>query len=119
MQMPGLRGYVVLSMVLHILLFAAATQYRTESGITQTRPVLVRILPPQRVPPAPVSRQAPEVMDSAPEVFDSLGSGQVAKQDTKEAVAAKPVPREPALPAKEKLQELVPEYKPQDTESVL
>ncbi len=70
---PGLRGYVAFSMALHVLLFAAALQYRTTPVITQTPPVMVRLVPPffpapvAPLPSPPVPEQAPDVMESAPE----------------------------------------------------
>ena len=71
-RMPGLRGYVLLSMVLHVLFFAVASQYRATPLITQMPPVIVRLVPPfmpSPIMPSPsvrVPEQAPDVMDSAP-----------------------------------------------------
>ena len=64
---PGLRGYVLLSMVLHVLIFAAATQHSATPVITQMPPVIVRLVPPFMPSPVmPVPVRAPEVMDAAP-----------------------------------------------------
>ena len=99
-RMPGLRGYVLLSMVLHVLLFAAVSQYRSTHGITQMPPVLVRLVPPFPAPliKGPVSETAPEVMRSAP---DATGIEKALEehrrqpvQDSAEAIArGEPAPR--------------------------
>ena len=90
---PGLRGYVLLSMVLHVLLFAAATQYRATPVITRMPPVIVRLVPPfMPSPSVRVPVRAPEVMDADP--------GAAGIRETPEEAGRRSVQKQPeALPS--------------------
>lgn len=90
--MPGLRGYVLLSMVLHVLVFAAASHYRAASVITQTPPVLVRLVSPFMPSPiAPSSERPPDVMDAAPEAAGiEKAPEEAASQPARKTPSSKP-----------------------------
>ncbi len=95
---PGLWGYVLFSMLMHVVLFAAASQYRAAPDTIQTAPVLVRLITlPLPSPPAPVPARAPETMDALPD-FSTGTESAIDRISVESAEPAAPVPDEQERP---------------------
>jgi TonB family protein len=115
-QQNGLSVFIILSMLLHVFLFALVSRYQTDKPEFPSEPVLVRLF--QEIPVKTVKRSVEPVTDIAPDhiekdfIEESMPAGTEVKTQDGATIKQEAVIKESSLPASD----LLPESKTMETQ---